>query len=176
MQSNNQTDDESKQAHATPPGSVAGGGAGGVAMRVRRLRPDAVLPAYARAADAGMDLTACEAVTLMPGAYAAVPTGLAIALPPGTEGQVRPRSGLAARHGVTVLNAPGTIDSGYRGEVRVLLVNLGREPVTLPAGSRIAQLLVKPVLQVRITEAATLDATERGEGGFGSTGLHDVIG
>ena len=167
MQSNNR----SNVAATAVLGMAAAGADGELALRVRRLRRDAVLPAYARAADAGMDLTACEAVTLAPGAYAAVPTGLAIELPPGTEGQVRPRSGLAARHGVTVLNAPGTIDAGYRGEVCVLLVNHGREAVCLPAGSRIAQLLVKPVCHVTVTEVEALSATERGEGGFGSTGL-----
>ncbi len=167
MQSNNQ----SNIAAPAASGMSDAGADGAMTMRVRRIRGDAVLPAYARVADAGMDLAACEAVTLAPGAYAAVPTGLAIELPPGTEGQVRPRSGLAARHGVTVLNAPGTIDAGYRGEVRVLLVNHGREAVCLPAGSRIAQLLVKPVCHVTVTEVDALSVTERGEGGFGSTGL-----
>lgn len=143
---------------------------------VRRL-PHAAglpLPAYQTAAAAGLDLTAAIAadapLTVAPGARVQVPTGLEIALPAGTEGQVRPRSGLAAKHGLTVLNAPGTIDADYRGEVGVLLVNLGTEPVTIARGDRIAQLVVAPVLQVAVEEADTLPETARGAGGFGSTG------
>ena len=132
------------------------------------------LPAHAEPGAAGLDLRAAvpegEPVTLAPGAFALVPTGLQIALPPGTEGQVRPRSGLAARHGVTVLNAPGTIDSSYRGEVGVLLVNHGREPFEVTRGERIAQLVVARYLPVRLVEVEALDETERGAGGFGSTG------
>ncbi|MCC7346090.1 MAG: dUTP diphosphatase [Variibacter sp.] len=130
------------------------------------------LPAYQSAQAAGMDLhAAVEApMVLAPGAWAAVPTGIALALPAGAEGQVRPRSGLAARHGVTVLNAPGTIDADYRGEVKVLLVNHGREPFQIERGARIAQLVVAPVLAVEVEESAALDATARGAGGFGSTG------
>src|SRR5690242_10857546 len=112
-----------------------------------------------------------EPLTLAPGQYALVPTGLAIALPPGFEAQVRPRSGLAARHGVTVLNSPGTIDADYRGEVQVILVNLGAEPFVIHRGMRIAQLIVAPVQRAEIVEVASLDATGRAGGGFGSTGV-----
>lgn len=141
-------------------------------LRVRKLRPEAVLPGYAHPGDAGLDLCAAEAVRLEPGVWKAVPTGVAVELPPGTEGQVRPRSGLAVKHGVTVLNAPGTVDEGYRGEVAVILVNHGAAPFDVTPGMRIAQLLVKPVLTVRVEEAASLSDTSRGVGGFGSTGLH----
>lgn len=145
------------------------------ALRVYKMRGDAVVPRYGTGGAAGLDLAACltTSITLEPGGTARVPTGLRIALPPGHEGQVRPRSGLAARHGVTVLNAPGTIDEDYRGEVQVLLVNHGREAVTIAHGDRVAQLVVAPVVQVDIepvTNEAALGDTERGEGGFGSTG------
>lgn len=144
-------------------------------LRVYRTRPDAVLPSYATGGAAGMDLSAAldAPLTLPPRGRAKVATGLRIALPPGHEGQVRPRSGLAARHGITVVNAPGTIDEDYRGEVAVLLVNLGEEPVTLQPGERIAQLVVAPVVQVGlqvVEREEALGATGRGEGGFGSTG------
>jgi dUTP pyrophosphatase len=133
------------------------------------------LPAYQSADAAGLDLMAAVAldtpVTLAPGARALVPTGLAVALPAGTEGQVRPRSGLAARHGVTVLNAPGTIDADYRGEIQVILVNFGQESFTVTRGMRIAQLIIAPVLRVTIRVTANLDETTRGVGGFGSTGM-----
>lgn len=130
------------------------------------------LPAYESEHAAGMDLCAClpADMVLAPGRRAVVPTGFAIALPEGFEAQVRPRSGLAARHGLTVLNAPGTIDSDYRGEVGVILINHGDVPVTLVRGMRIAQLVVAPVVRVALSEAATLPATARGAGGFGSTG------
>jgi dUTP pyrophosphatase len=140
-------------------------------LNVRRLRPDAVPPAYAHPGDAGLDLCAAEGCLLPPGGTARVGTGLAIELPPGTEGQVRPRSGLAMKHAVTVLNAPGTIDEGYRGEVAVLLVNHGREPFRIEPGMKIAQLVVQPVLRVEVCEAETLSETRRGAGGFGSTGM-----
>ncbi|MEW5423100.1 dUTP diphosphatase [Amorphus sp. 3PC139-8] len=146
-------------------------------LKVQRLAhgADLPLPAYQSAAAAGMDLVAAIPVeaplTVAPGARVKVPTGLKIALPFGTEGQVRPRSGLAARHGLTVLNAPGTIDADYRGEVAVLLVNLGQEAVTIARGDRIAQLVVAPVLQAEVKEAGELDETSRGAGGFGSTGF-----
>ena len=123
---------------------------------------------------AGVDLLAAlgpdEVVTIAPGGRSLVPTGLTLALPPGFEGQVRPRSGLAARHGVTVLNTPGTIDADYRGEVKVILINLGDAPFEIRRGERIAQLVVAPVTQVTFEPRETLDATERGAGGFGSTG------
>ena len=132
------------------------------------------LPAHAEPQAAGLDLRAAvpegEPVTLAPGDHALVPTGLQIALPPGTEGQVRPRSGLAYKHGVTVLNSPGTIDSSYRGEVGVLLVNHGRAPFRVTRGERIAQLVVARYLPVQLVEADGLGKTARGAGGFGSTG------
>ncbi len=138
----------------------------------QRLRSDAVIPRPMTAGAAGMDLTAAldAPVVLLPGARAAVGTGLAVALPEGHEGQVRPRSGLARSHGVTVLNAPGTIDADYRGEVVVLLVNLGGEPVTITGGQRIAQLVVAPVAAVTVAEVEALPPSARGAGGFGSTG------
>ena len=134
--------------------------------------PDLPLPVYATGGSAGADIAACIPVplTLAPGDRAAVPTGFRIALPEGYEAEVRPRSGLAARFGLTLTNAPGTVDSDYRGEVRVLLVNLGREPVTIRRGDRIAQMLVRPVAQACFVEAAELPATARGDGGFGHTG------
>jgi dUTP pyrophosphatase len=142
-----------------------------VELRVRRLDPEVPLPRYAHPGDAGLDLVAASAVRLEPGARAAVPTGIAVAIPAGWVGLVHPRSGLARRHGVTVTNAPGTIDAGYRGEVQVLLVNLGQEPVDLARGDRIAQLLLQPVGVASVVEVADLDDTARGAGGFGSTGL-----
>lgn len=132
------------------------------------------LPAYQSADAAGLDLIAALAddtpLTLAPGARGLVPTGLAMALPRGFEGQVRPRSGLAARHGVTVLNSPGTIDADYRGEVSVLLINLGQEPFVVRRGERIAQLVIAPVRQATLTVALELSETVRGAGGYGSTG------
>jgi dUTP pyrophosphatase len=147
-----------------------------VDIRVVRLPhgADLPLPAYQSALAAGVDLLAAlpaEApVSIAPGAWAAIPTGLMLALPAGTEGQVRPRSGLAARSGVTVLNAPGTIDADYRGEVKVLLINHGREPFKVERGARVAQLIVAPVLTAAFVEVGHLDETARGAGGFGSTG------
>jgi dUTP pyrophosphatase len=141
-------------------------------VRVPVLRVDAALPlpAYARPDDAGLDLHAAEEVTLAPGARALVPTGVALAIPPGLAGLVLPRSGLALRHGVTVLNTPGLIDAGYRGEIKVLLVNLGQAAVTLARGDRIAQLVVQPVERVALAPVSELPPTARGAGGFGSTG------
>jgi len=134
---------------------------------------DLPLPGYATADSAGMDLLAAVAdqVTLAPGERRLIPTGLAIALPAGTEAQVRPRSGLALKHGLSVLNAPGTIDADYRGEVGVILINLGQAPVTLSRGDRIAQLVVAPCQQIAWQPTESLDASARGEGGFGSTGV-----
>jgi dUTP pyrophosphatase len=129
------------------------------------------LPHYASDLAAGCDLPAAAPVTLAPGARALVPTGLAIALPPGFEAQIRPRSGLALKHGVTVLNAPGTIDADYRGEVQVLLVNLGQEPFAIERGMRIAQMVVAPVVTARFEVVADLEETARAAGGFGSTGI-----
>jgi dUTP pyrophosphatase len=132
------------------------------------------LPAYETAQAAGMDLRAAvpddEPLTLRPGSRFAVPTGLAFALPPGFEGQVRPRSGLAFKHGVTCLNSPGTIDADYRGEVKVILVNHGEEDFVIRRGERIGQLVIAPVVQAVWAEVANLDETVRGAGGFGSTG------
>jgi dUTP pyrophosphatase len=130
------------------------------------------LPAYQSAGAAGLDLLAAvdTPVTLAPLGRAMIPTGLAIALPPGHEAQVRPRSGLAAKHGVTVLNSPGTVDEDYRGEIKVILVNLGAEPFTIRRGERIAQLVIAPVTRATLVEADRLDDTDRGGGGFGSTG------
>ncbi len=135
---------------------------------------DLPLPSYQSALAAGMDLIAAvpadRALTLAPGARALVPTGIAIALPDGTEAQVRPRSGLAVRHGLTVLNAPGTIDADYRGEIQVLLINLGDEAVTIARGSRIAQLVIATFARAELQEVDALSQTPRGAGGFGSTG------
>ncbi|HEU4659695.1 MAG TPA: dUTP diphosphatase [Pseudolabrys sp.] len=135
---------------------------------------DLPLPSYQSAHAAGLDLMAAvpadAPVVIAPGDRALVPTGICLALPPDTEGQVRPRSGLAARHGLTVLNAPGTIDADYRGEIQVLLVNLGAEAVTVTRGMRIAQLIVAPVAQAMLREVVALPQTPRGSGGFGSTG------
>jgi len=142
-----------------------------VHMRIRRIHPAAVLPAYAHGPeeDAGMDLTAVEEVTLQPGIPQLVPTGLTIELPAGYEAQVRPRSGLALRHAIAMPNAPGTIDPGYRGELRVILVNLGREPYTVHAGDRIAQMVVSRYEAVEWVEG-DLAESGRGAGGFGSSG------
>ena len=146
-----------------------------VSVRVRRVRAHAEplpLPRYETTLAAGMDLRADidGELTLGPMERAAVPTGLALALPPGYEAQLRPRSGLALKHGITLLNSPGTVDADYRGEVQVLLVNLSSRPFTLRRGERIAQLVVAPVCQVSLVELTVLDDTERGAGGFGSTG------
>jgi dUTP pyrophosphatase len=128
------------------------------------------LPSYATASSAGMDLRAAEDLTLRPGARALVATGIAIALPENHEAQIRPRSGLAVKHGVTVLNAPGTIDADYRGEIKVPLINHGSEDFVIARGDRIAQIVVAPVTTVELVEVETLDETARGVGGFGSSG------
>jgi dUTP pyrophosphatase len=149
-------------------------------LRVKRLphAADLPLPAYQSALAAGLDLLAAvpadAPVVIAPGQRTMIPTGIAIALPRGTEGQIRPRSGLAVRHGVTVLNAPGTVDADYRGEINVILVNLGQESFTVARGTRIAQLVIAAIMQVDVCESANLDETTRGVGGFGSTGTgHD---
>ncbi len=140
-------------------------------MLVQRLDRDLPLPAYAREGDAGLDLYAREGVTLAPGARAAVGTGVAMALPDGYAGFVLPRSGLALRHGLSLVNTPGLIDAGYRGEIRVILINHDpATPVTLSRGDRIAQLVIQRVEQVDVIEVDTLPETHRGSGGFGSTG------
>jgi dUTP pyrophosphatase len=135
-----------------------------------RHDPDLPLPAYARAGDAGLDLLAAAPVALPPGGRELVPTGLRVAIPEGYAGLVLPRSGLALRAGVTVLNAPGLIDSGYRGEIGVLLINHGAAAVTLARGERIAQLVIQPVAQATLVEVRQLEGSPRGTGGFGSTG------
>lgn len=140
-------------------------------VALRRIDPDLPVPAQARAGDAGVDLCAREDVELAPGARALVPTGIAVAIPPGYAGFVHPRSGLAARHGVTIVNAPGTIDAGYRGEILVNLLNTDqRESVRLARGERIAQLVLQPVLTPVFHEVGELPPSERGEGGHGHTG------
>ena len=140
-------------------------------MRVNPARGDPLdLPAYATEGSAGMDLRADVPVTLAPLERKLVPTGISIAIPPGYEGQVRPRSGLAIREGITCLNTPGTIDSDYRGEVSVILVNLSQQPVSLKRGDRIAQLVIARVERAELSESSTLPATSRGAGGFGHTG------
>jgi dUTP pyrophosphatase len=143
-----------------------------IAIQLKRLAhgEDLPLPAYATAHAAGMDVVAAEEVTLAPGARHALATGFAIAIPEGYEVQVRPRSGLALKHGVTCLNTPGTIDADYRGEVKVILVNLSDEPFLVRRGERIAQLVPAPVQRARFDEVDVLDETVRGAGGFGSTG------
>ncbi|MEM7665159.1 MAG: dUTP diphosphatase [Pseudomonadota bacterium] len=133
------------------------------------------LPAYATSGAAGMDVVAAEDVTLNPGARHPVATGLSMAIPHGYEIQVRPRSGLALKHGITVPNTPGTIDSDYRGELKVILINHGDEPFAIVRGDRIAQLVLAPVVQAAWTEVTELDSTDRGEGGFGSTGGHQKL-
>ncbi len=148
-----------------------------VEVRIMRLpeAADLPLPQYQSALAAGLDLLAAvpaEApMQIAPGARALIPTGFALALPAGSEGQIRPRSGLAIRHGITVLNTPGTIDADYRGELKIILVNLGTEPFVVRRGMRIAQLVVARVERVKLTEAPDLDATARASGGMGSTGI-----
>jgi dUTP pyrophosphatase len=139
-------------------------------VSIRRLRPDAHLPEQAYEGDAGMDLAACEAVTIEPGERAVVPTGLAIEIPDGYAGFVQPRSGLAVRHGIGIVNSPGLIDSGYRGEIRVVLINTDDEQrFTVEPGMRIAQLVIVPVAAARLVEVDELAASERGSRGFGSS-------
>ena len=141
-----------------------------IELRVVRLRPEAVLPAQAYPGDAGLDLAACEGVTLEPGERATVPTGIAVEIPAGYAGFVQPRSGLAARHGIGVVNSPGLIDSGYRGEIRVVLLNTDpRNAFTVEPGMRIAQLVVAPIAAVRLVEVDDLAVSERGGQGFGSS-------
>ena len=153
-------------------------GSGLIEVRIVRLphAADLPLPEYQSALAAGLDLLAAvpadAPLELVPGARALIPTGIAIALPAGFEGQVRPRSGLAARHGITVLNTPGTVDADYRGELQVILVNLGAESFLVSRAMRIAQLVIAPVQRIKLREVDTLDATARAQGGFGSTGTN----
>jgi dUTP pyrophosphatase len=141
-------------------------------LKVKRLATDAILPSYAHPGDAGLDLFSNEHVPIGPGETRLIKTGISIELPENTEGQVRPRSGLALKHQVTVLNSPGTIDAGYRGEVGVILINHGRETFVAEKGMKIAQMLIKPVVTVVVQEVSGLSDTRRGQGGFGSTGYH----
>lgn len=138
---------------------------------IKKLCDEATLPQYAHPKDAGMDLYSIEAQTILPGETALVRTGIAIALPPNTEAQVRPRSGLAAKNSVTVLNTPGTVDEGYRGEIKVIMINHGKEPFVIEPKMRIAQMVICPVLHPDVILVDELDATARGAGGFGSTGV-----
>ncbi len=140
-------------------------------VKVLRSDPAAQLPAYAHPGDAGMDVRSVEEVTLAPGARALVRTGLVLELPPDAEAQVRPRSGLALKHGVTVLNTPGTIDAGYRGEVGVILANFGSADFAVKKGDRVAQLVIAPVTRAAVVEVDEVASTDRGGGGFGSTGV-----
>ena len=152
-------------------------GADPVGVRIRRLPHGRglALPAYATTGAAGMDVVSAEDVTLAPGARHAVATGLALAIPPGYEIQVRPRSGLALKHGIGVPNTPGTVDSDYRGELKVILINHGTESFAIARGDRVAQLVLAPVVQAIWDEVDDLDETERGAGGFGSTGGHAAL-
>ena len=140
-------------------------------LRFRKVHPDAVLPSYAHPSDAGMDVRSVEDLTIAPGKRALVHTGLVMLLPPKYEAQVRPRSGLALKSGVTVLNTPGTIDSGSRGEVGVILANFGDADFPVKKGDKIAQIVIAPVTQPEIVETTEVDETDRGAGGFGSTGV-----
>ena len=140
-------------------------------LKVKLIEPNAVVPCYAHPGDAGLDLFSIEDKTVPPSERALIRTGIVIQLPPGTEAQVRPRSGLALTHGVTVLNSPGTIDHGYRGEVKVILINHGKTPFQVEAGMKIAQMVVQPILTVDVVRVEKLSETPRGEGGFGSTGV-----
>ena len=142
-------------------------------LKVKRLSATASMPAYNRQGDAGLDLAADETVTIEPGSARLVKTGIAIELPAGTEAQIRPRSGLALKHGITVLNTPGTIDESYRGEIGVILINHGKQSFPIKLGSRIAQIVVKPILSVDVEEVGVVSETVRGFGGFGSTGVRD---
>jgi len=140
-------------------------------VKFRKIDPAAILPSYAHPGDAGMDVRSVEDLVVEPGGRKLVRTGLVMMLPPGYEAQVRPRSGLALKNGVTVLNTPGTIDEGYRGEVGVILANLGAEPFRVEKGAKIAQIVIAPCTQAEIVETAEIDETARGTGGFGSTGV-----
>jgi len=141
-----------------------------IEIKFQKLHPEAQIPSYAHIGDAGADIYAVTEVTLEPQKSAAIPTGLAVEIPIGYEIQVRPKSGLALKHGVTVINSPGTVDAGYRGEIQVIVVNLGTEAYTFAKGQKIAQLVLKPVIQASYVESE-LGNSDRGVGGFGSTGL-----
>jgi dUTP pyrophosphatase len=140
-------------------------------VKFKKTHPQATIPSYAHPGDAGMDVCSCAMLTLQPGARALVPTGLIMELPKGTEAQMRPRSGLALKYGISLPNAPGTIDEGYRGELGIILINLGTEPFEILPGMRIAQMVIAPVLHVVVEEVTDVTDTARGVGGFGSTGV-----
>ncbi len=142
-----------------------------IELKVKIIDEDAKIPKYANPGDAGLDLYSVEEKVIQPGEAELIRTGIVIELPPGTEAQIRPRSGLALKHSVTVLNSPGTIDEGYRGEIKVILINHGKEPFKVEKHMRIAQMVVAPVARVKISETEQLSGSERGEGGFGSSGL-----
>ena len=139
-------------------------------LKVKKLHPDAIIPSYAHPGDAGLDLFSVEETAIDAGESKLIKTGISLELPAGTEGQVRPRSGLALKHQITLLNSPGTIDEGYRGEVGIIVINHGKEAFAVTKGMKLAQLLVKPVLRVEVEEIEELSDTARGTGGFGSTG------
>lgn len=140
-------------------------------LNVKRLNEDAILPNYAHRGDAGLDIYSVEEYEINPGERVLVKTGIAIELPENTEAQIRPRSGLALKHGITLLNTPGTIDEGYRGEIGVIVINLGQEIFKVTKGMKIAQMVIKPILTVQVKEIKELTDTDRGIGGFGSTGI-----
>ncbi len=140
-------------------------------LKVQKLCKDAILPCYAHEGDAGLDLYSITDIVIAPNNIGLIKTGIIIELPKGTEAQIRPRSGLALKHGITVLNTPGTIDEGYRGEIGVILINLGKEDFNVTKGMKIAQMVIKPIIKVRVIEAEDLSETSRNKGGFGSTGL-----
>ena len=141
-----------------------------VTIKFQKLTPDAVIPSYAHPGDAGADLVAIESYMLEPGQRLAIPTGLAAEIPQGYEMQVRPKSSLALNYGVTVLNTPGTVDAGYRGEIKVILINFGQSVFAINPGQRIAQIVIAPVLQAKFVVTESLNESQRGAGGFGSTG------
>lgn len=149
-----------------------------IAVQIKKVRPNAVVPGYMTPLAAGMDLCAAleESIVLNPGHRVLVPTGLAMAIPPGYEGQVRPRSGLALKVGIALVNSPGTIDADYRGEVGIIVINHGQEAVTIAGGDRIAQLVIAPVCRADLSVVDELNSTQRNEGGFGHTGLNGKHG
>jgi dUTP pyrophosphatase len=140
-------------------------------LKIKRLSPDAQIPRYAHPDDSGMDLASTADLVIKPGEWALVPTGLAIELPLGTEAQIRPRSGLAARHAVSIPNSPATIDEGYRGELKIILINLGKTAVEITKGMRVAQMVICPVIRPEIVECGEFSETRRAASGFGSTGV-----
>jgi len=144
-------------------------------IEIKKLSEKAIIPVYQNPGDAGLDLCSIEEYSLHPNETKLIKTGLAISLPDGIEAQIRPRSGLALKHSITVLNTPGTIDSGYRGEVSIILINHGKETFYITPGMRIAQMVIAPVLRAEIEEVESLDETQRGTGGFGSTGEYVTI-